>query len=64
MDNMKLMVKNIVAIALSGIAIFGCLVLFIVVTRSREVGQREGDNTTDFPSVFEKVDIFTPRIPY
>mgnify|MGYP003321703228 CR=1 FL=1 len=64
MSNMTLTVKNIVAIALSGAAIFGCLALFINVTRSRELGQREGDNTTDFLSVFDKVVIFTPRLPY
>ena len=63
MSNMTLTVKNIVAIALSGAAIFGCLALFIDVTRSRELEQR-GDNTTDFLSVFDKVVIFTPRLPY
>lgn len=54
--------KKIAAVIISGAAILGCLVLFISVTRSRELEEREGDNTTAFPSVFRKANVLATTI--
>ena len=40
MYNMTVIVKTIVAAALSGAAILGCLALFIYATRSRKLEER------------------------
>ena len=51
---MTLTVKNIVAAVLAIVTILGCLVLFIHVTRSRELDESERSNMTTIQSVFEK----------